>query len=191
MLRSGLPTLFSSIQEPASPTTRAMVKPSIRSPSAMDSVKELDRKRGCRRYVALVKFTRQLIAALVVLAWLCAGAHVALEHGGKVFGSHFDAAEHGEHHHGDAPAPGDNEHHHELGVITVAQFAKTSAQQLLAPQWVPIYDRLLAELAALRRGVDVPHEHSVVGDSPPDTRMSGWLFVVQTALQVRGPSLAA
>ena len=127
----------------------------------------------------------------MLLAWLGAGAHIALEHGGEVFGAHFDAAEHGDHHHDDAPPPGEDKHHHDLGAVTTTQFAKAAEQQLLAPQWVPIYDRLLAELAALLRGADVPHEHSVVGDSPPDSRMSGWLFVVQTALQVRGPSLAA
>ena len=138
-----------------------------------------------------MKLSRQLIAALMLLAWLGAGAHVALEHGGKGCFSHISAAMHGGHHHDDAPAPGEDEHHHDLGVMMTAQFAKAAEQQLLAPQWVPIYDRLLAELAALLRGAHVPHEHSVVGDSPPDTRMSGWLFVVQTALQVRGPSLAA
>jgi hypothetical protein len=140
----------------------------------------------------LVKLSRQLITALMLLAWLCAGAHVALEHGGDVFGSHVDSAEHGHHHHHDgAPVPSEDGHHHDLGATTTAQFSKAAEQQFLAPQWVPIYDHLLAELAALLRGVGVPHEHSVVGDSPPDTRMFGWLYVVHTALQVRGPSLTA
>ena len=122
----------------------------------------------------------------MLLAWLCAGAHVTLEHGGEAFGE----AVHGEHHNDDESVPGDdNHHHHDLGAVTAAQFAKSSEQQLLAPQWVPIYDRLGAELSALLRGTDAQHEHSVVGDSPPDERASGWLFVVQTALPVRGPSL--
>jgi hypothetical protein len=126
-----------------------------------------------------------------LLAWLCAGAHVTLEHGGETFGSHIGEAVHGDHHHNDEPAPGDSDdHHHDIGVV-IAQFAKASDQQLLAPHWVPVFDRLLAELAALLRGADARHEHSVVGESPPDTRMSGWLFVVQTARPVRGPSLAA
>ena len=152
----------------------------------------LDGLRVWVRKARPVKFVRQLIAAFMLLAWLCVGAHVALEHGGETLGTHIGEAEHGDHHHDDEPAPGDGEHHHhDLGVVNAAQFSKSADQQFLAPQWVPVYDRLLAELAALLRGADAPHEHSVVGDSPPDTRMSGWLFVVQTALQVRGPSLAA
>ena len=151
--------------------------------------KYLYRARSPVALMPLVKLSRQLIAALMLLAWLCAGAHVALEHGGDGFGSHPGEAVHGGHHHDEEPAPDEDDHHHDLGAVTAAQFAKSAGQERLAPQWVPIYERLAAELAASQGGADARHKHSVVGDSPPDTRMSGWLLVVQTALPVRGPSL--
>ena len=147
--------------------------------------------RSLMTLMRLVKLSRQLIAALMLFAWLCAGAHVTLKHGGEEFGSHIGEAEHGGHHHDEEPAPGEDDHHHDLGAVMASQFAKAAEQQFLTPQWVPICDRLVAQLAALLREVDARHEHSVVGDSPPDTRTSGWLFVVQTARPVRGPSLAA
>ena len=151
--------------------------------------KYLYRSRSPATLMSLVKRSHPLIAALMLLAWLCAGAHVALEHGGGGFGSHPGEAVHGGHHHDEEPAPDADEHHHDLGTVTASQFTKSAGQQLLAPHWVPIYARLVAELAASQRGADARHAHSVVGDSPPDTRMSGWLLVVQTALPVRGPSL--
>ena len=123
----------------------------------------------------------------MLLAWLFAGAHVAMEHGGEELGE----AMHGAHHHDDDDAPGDgNHHHHDLGPTTAAQFTKSAGQQILAPQWVPIYDRFLAGVAALLRKMETIHEHPIVCDSPPDERASGWLLLCQTALPVRGPSLA-
>jgi hypothetical protein len=138
----------------------------------------------------------------MLLAWLLAGAHVALEHGGKVavahaghgdeFDSH-DAHDHGHgHHHDDDGEPVDDpEHHHELGAAVPWHSAKSWGQQLVALQWIPIYNRLIAALSEVDRGIEAVHVHSVFGDSPPDTRLSGWLFVAQTALQVRGPSRTA
>jgi hypothetical protein len=144
--------------------------------------------------VRLVEKLRQLIAVFVLLAWLGASVHVALDHGGESFhashacGDHDHQHDHDHHH---APAQeGGGDHHHDLRVATPAQFAKLAEKQALLPQWVPLYDRLAAELAALLRGTEALHEHSMFGESPPDTRMSGWLFVVQTARPVRGPSLA-
>ena len=136
-----------------------------------------------------VKSTRQLIAALMLLAWAFAGAHVALEHGGELAGSHFDAAAHDEHDDDDGPVPADGHHHHDLGAVTSAQFAK-SVEQLSAPQWTPLYDQLIAQLAAMLRDAGEVRERSVIGDSPPDERASGWLLDCHTALPVRGPSLA-
>jgi hypothetical protein len=138
-----------------------------------------------------VNFTHRHIAALMLFAWLFAGAHLALEHGGVAFCAHLEEAMHGAQHHEHGSGAGDESHHHDFVAMTAAQFAKSAGKQLQAPQWVPIFERLVAELAASLRRADVLHERSIVGDSPPDSRKSGWLFVVQSARPVRGPSLAA
>ena len=124
----------------------------------------------------------------MLLAWLSAGVHVASEHGGESFGFHADEAAHGEHHHDDDhDAPGDSDHHHhDIGVA----FAKSAEKQLLAPQWIPLLGEVIAQLSAMLRSTDAVRERTLIGDSPPDERASGWLLVCQTALQVRGPSLA-
>ena len=128
----------------------------------------------------------------MVLAWLFAGAHIAVEHGGDGIISHLSEAFHGHHHHDEEPVPAeDGHHHHDFGTEIVSQISKSSGQQVAAAAWISLYEGLKAELAALLHESDVCAEHSVVGDSPPDTRRSGWLFVVQTARPVRGPSLAA
>jgi hypothetical protein len=142
-----------------------------------------------------VKITRHIFAALVLLAWLYAGAHVALEHGGETLTSHLSGAVPDDHHHDDhdhdEPAPRDAEHHHhhDLGELTGTQFTKSVEHQALIPQWVALYDRLIEELAEVQRRAAELDERSVVGESPPDERAVGWLLVVQTALPVRGPSL--
>jgi hypothetical protein len=144
-----------------------------------------------------VKLTSQIFAALMLLAWLWAGAHLVLEHGGEALGVHLGEDMHhdhhdDDHHHDDCPAPQDeDEHHHDLAATNAGPLVKSSEQQVFAPQWVPLFERLTAELVALLRGIDLEHEHSVIGDSPPDERAFGWLFVVQTARPVRGPSLVA
>jgi hypothetical protein len=133
----------------------------------------------------------QVLALLTLIGWLFAIGHICVPYCGAADGGvRHAAAGHHDDHGGDAPEQ-DGHHHHDLRAATAAQFTKSSEQQLLAPQWVPIYDRLVAELAALLRRTDALHERSTLGDLPPDTRMSGWLFVVQTARPVRGPSLAA
>ena len=137
-----------------------------------------------------VKSTRQLIAALVLLAWAFALAHLALEHGGEFVGSHFDAAAHDGRSGDEGDAPADGHHHHDLGAVTSAQLAKSVEQQLPAPQWTPLYDQLVARLAAVLRDMDATRERSMIGDSPPDERAFGWLLDCHTALPVRGPSLA-
>lgn len=150
----------------------------------------LDRFQKRVREAAPVKLTRQLIAALMLIAWLFAGAHVAVEHGGEAFGFHSDEAAHGEHHHDDDhDAPGDSDHHrHDLGAVTSATFTKSAEKQILAPQWVPLFSQFVAHLAAMLHGTEL--EQTLIDDAPPDERASGWLLVCQTALQVRGPSLA-
>lgn len=142
-----------------------------------------------------MKVLHRILALIALCAWLSAGAHVALEHGGDaqaalpeqvVQGDH----RHDHHHHDDeVPTPADGHHHHELSSATVS-LAKSVQKGLHAPQPAPIGERLLAELALLLRGSEIPGQVSVYGDSPPDLRMSGWLFVAQTARPVRGPSLA-
>ncbi len=139
------------------------------------------------RFVCSLKPSRHLIAALMLLAWVIMSGHVALEHGGAGRGMHVAAALHGGQHHDEEPAPAED-HHHELGAVTVTQFTKAAEKQLLAPTWQPLYDQLVAELAALLRSVD--GGRPVLVDLQSDGRASGWLFVVQTALPVRGPSLA-
>ena len=142
---------------------------------------------GTSRILPIVKLFLQLIAALTLLAWLGAGVHVALAHGGEGFGVEV----HGEQHHDDDDAPGESDHHHhDLGAVTSAAFAKSAEKQLLAPQWIPLLGEVIAQLAAMLHSTDAVRERTLIGDSPPDERASGWLLVCQTALQVRGPSLA-
>ncbi len=145
----------------------------------------LDRFQTRVREPALVKFVHQLIAALTLLAWLGAGVHVALEHGGEGFGLYSDESAHGEPHHDD---DGDSDHHHhDLGAVTSEVAAKSAEKQILAPQWVPLLGQFVAHLASMLHGT--AQERTLIADSPPDERASGWLLVCQTALQVRGPSL--
>ena len=126
----------------------------------------------------------------MLLAWLHASAHVALEHGGETLISHLVAARHHDHDDESAPIDGESQQH-DLGEVTAAQFTKSAEHQSLVPHWVPLYDRLIVEVAEMLRARDSLHEHSFAGESPPDERASGWLLVVRTAHPVRGPSLTA
>ena len=131
---------------------------------------------------------RHIIAALALLAWLFAGTHVALEHGGNSSLAEFGGIFHDDHHHEEVPSPDRDGHYHELSAMRSAQSAQI---ELRAPEWMPLPIWFLAELAVLLRASGAPQENSVLSDFMPDLRMSGWLFVVHTARPVRGPSLAA
>jgi hypothetical protein len=138
---------------------------------------------------ALVKLGRHIFAMLLLLAWLSAGVHLAIEHGGVPFCAHFEETMHGAQHHDHGSEPAEAcDNHHDFGAITAAKLAKVLTKQLLATQSNRLCDCLLAELAAALDRNNAEILRSTVGDSPPDERASGWLLVVQTALPVRGPS---
>jgi hypothetical protein len=150
--------------------------------------KELDRSGWRRRYVRDVKLVRQLVAALMVLAWLCASAHVVLEHGGDGFGPHIGEALHGGDHDHDAPADDDDADHHDFG-STMARVSKSGEKECFLPKWVLLYEQIVATVALCLSESHEAHESAFRGDAPPDTREFGWLLAVQTARPVRGPSL--
>jgi hypothetical protein len=134
----------------------------------------------------------RVIAVFLLIGWLFAIGHLVIEHGSLAVGAgHQDEAGHqGGHPHGGTEHDGDH-HHHDLTALASAQFGKAFEQKNLAPVWVPLYRALLDRLAAIPPEANVQPGRFDSGDSPPDERASGWLLVVHTALQVRGPSLAA
>ncbi len=67
---------------------------------------------------------------------------------------------------------------------------KSADQKALAPVWVPLFDGLSERVADLLREGREPRLLRTREHSPPDERAFGWLLVSQTALRVRGPSLA-
>jgi hypothetical protein len=149
--------------------------------------KGLDRPTHRRRYVRRVKFLRSIIAVLVLLAWLGAGVHMALEHGGILHGAEMGEAMHT---HEEAPAEEGHHHHHDFDAQTAARLAKSLDEQFPAPQWQAL-DQFLAEFTAGWRRVAPMLERPGVWSAPPDERAVGWLLVCRTAHPVRGPSLAA
>ena len=96
---------------------------------------------------------------------------------------------HDDDHHDGGPEH-DGDHHHDLTAMAAGQFAKAAEHEALAPVWVPLYSALVERLTALLREAEESRGAFADWHSPPDGRASGWLLVVQTALPVRGPSLA-
>ncbi len=92
-------------------------------------------------------------------------------------------------HHDDAPEH-DGDHHHDLSVMAAGHFAKAAEHKALAPVWVPLYSALVERLTAMSREAEESRGAFEYQDSSRDEREAGWLHVVQTALPVRGPSLA-
>ncbi len=93
-------------------------------------------------------------------------------------------------HHEDGPEHDGDHHGHDLMAFAAGHFAKTAELKALAPVWVPLADTVVERmLAMMREAADTGWPPD---DGPPlaDERLSGWLLVVQTALPVRGPSLA-
>ena len=139
-----------------------------------------------------MRFPLRVFAVLTFLGWLFATGHVVFSHGGQADGGAMETAfDHHDHddEHG-APDSGDH-HHHDLTLVAAGQAGKTVEVKVFAPVWIPLLEDLAAQLRTLAREEEHSRGTFDFGKSPPDTRMSGWLFVVQTALQVRGPSLAA
>lgn len=122
----------------------------------------------------------------MLFAWLFAGAHLALEHGGDLLVCHGESSHHDDH----DSAPADAHHHHDLGAIRAGK-AITAQKHFAALLSTPLCEQLCAQFTALLYRAAAPQEPSTFGDSPPDERASGWLLVSHTALPVRGPSLAA
>lgn len=142
-------------------------------------------------YVGPVKLVRQVIAALMLVFWISASAHLALEHGGATFGVQLAGLSHDHsdgHHHGETD---EEHHHHNLGAVTHAQIKKGNERPLLIPAWQPIAELFLDQLRlAAGESARLPIFGSD-GRAELDHRWSGWLLVARTALPVRGPSLAA
>ena len=128
---------------------------------------------------------------LTFLGWLFATGHVAFEHQGIAAVGVLQQAVAEQDHHDDAPDHDGDHHDHGLTAFVSGQFAKTAELKVLAPVWVPLFDALVARLAAMIREAESENARGVAEFemSPPDERSSGWLLVVQTALPVRGPSL--
>ncbi len=117
--------------------------------------------------------------------WFAASVHVALDHGGAMSWTHAAEHDHGD---SDDHDDGDDHHHHDLAA---AQLTKTTGKEFFTLVWQVAQElRDLGCNLSLREAVVVRHLADS-SDPPPDTRMHGWLFIVRTALPVRGPSLAA
>jgi hypothetical protein len=136
---------------------------------------------------------RRVIAFCLLLGWLVAIGHVAIEHGSAVERDvHHELIGHDDDHdhHDDGEQEEEDHHHHDLLALAGGPFLKAAEHNALAPVWVPLHSALLERLTViLREAREQPVGLFDFGDSPPDSRASGWLLVVQTALQVRGPSL--
>lgn len=134
---------------------------------------------------------REFIAALVLVAWLAAGVHVTIEHGCDPFELSGDASASGANHVdlGDGPENSD-EHFHDLGAIT-ATLSAAPGQRLSRAEFTSVSHGSAGVIALIHSQANGLGPVWTNGDSPPDQRSFGWLFVVQTALQVRGPSLSA
>ena len=74
--------------------------------------------------------------------------------------------------------------------MSASQGMKYAGQIALAPVWVPLCDALAERLTATLREGREPRLRPACDHAPPDGRAFGWLLVCQTALPVRGPSLA-
>lgn len=111
---------------------------------------------------------------------------MALEHGGDLTGACVSCT----HCHEEEPGPADEHHHHDLGAVPLGKTVAAQQVTLAAPVWTPLYEQLRTQFAALFREAEAAQTPTTIGDSPPDERASGWLLVSQTALPVRGPSLA-
>ena len=129
---------------------------------------------------------RRVITLCLLLGWLFAIGHVVTEHGAIVTaGVQVEPAGH----HDDGPDH-DGDHHHDLTVMAAGQLAKAAEHKALAPVWVPICSALVERLTAMLREAEESRGAFEYRDSSRDEREAGWLHVVQTALPVRGPSLA-
>jgi hypothetical protein len=144
-----------------------------------------------------MSLARRVTALLLMFAWCFANGHLWVEHAGEETVHHEAEMVAVEHHHhdeddhqhdedvpsGDAPALPEEHHHHEMSVVTRDSGAATLKAPLVAVLFVTL---LLSEVA---EGETSPSP--AITGSPPDERRSGYLFVVQTAHPVRGPSLVA
>ena len=141
---------------------------------------------------AVRSFSR-VFALLTLLGWLFATWHVVSRHGGVADGGMHhalpDRADDDDHHH-DAPPQDGEHHHHELSVMDGGQWMKSAEHRTLAPVWVPLFDVLAERFADMLRKGREPHLLRLHEHAPPDERGFGWLLVCQTAVPVRGPSLA-
>jgi len=142
-----------------------------------------------------VRSFHRIFALLTLLGWLFAAGHVALEHGGVANGGGHHALADGaddDDHDDDAPSQdGEHHHHHDFSVLSAGQWVKSAEQKALAPTWVPLFDVLTERFADMLREGREPRLLRTREHAPPDERAFGWLLVSQTALRVRGPSLAA
>lgn len=146
--------------------------------------------------LSILKAIRQLIAAVTLLVWVGIHVHFAAEHCGRAVGSLVAQVISGEQPHSPCShscsehrAPCDEEHRLDFASTKGTTSSKSTVLHLQAPQWLILCDKVFARRAALV--LEEPKLHEQLGSvyPQPDKRTAGWLFVVQTALSVRGPSV--
>jgi len=147
-----------------------------------------------------MSFARRVTALLLMFAWCFANGHLWIQHAGEEDGHckiemmavedhHHDDGDDDHHHHHDDGLPGEfpgvpeEHHHHELSLT-----ARDSGTAMLK---VPLPAVLFVTFFVAERPEEKSPPLPAITGSPPDERKSGYLFVVQTARPVRGPSLVA
>jgi hypothetical protein len=136
-----------------------------------------------------VNGSRKLLAALLLLAWLGAGLHLALEHGGAFFVTHLNHEAHCADPHECGGLPGEpDHHHHHLTAATAARCAPAIEHIVKVRFWQPLDETLRAAFALLLRDIEPGNLSRAGWDAPPDPRAAGWLFAVRTAFPVRAPA---
>jgi hypothetical protein len=141
---------------------------------------------------------RQIAAFVLLIAWCFTMGHLWIAHPGErsfeVSGLEHAHDWHGHHHDDDhhdgeregEPAEGSHHHH---GIEAATRAAVSQDLTFAAPMVALLWDGIVQALAA---AADDDNElpPGITG-SPPDERCSGYLYVIQTARPVRGPSLVA
>ena len=140
---------------------------------------------------ASLKTPRPLLAALMLLAWLMTSGHMVLEHGGEWRGGHAEVACAGGHHDGDSERPGEPHHHHDLGVVLLGKAVAVQKVTPVPSAWTPLAVLIYGRLTPAALPAPALPGRTVIGDSPPDARSSGWLLIAHTARPVRGPAVVA
>jgi uncharacterized protein involved in copper resistance len=143
-----------------------------------------------------MRLARQITALWLLFVWCFATGHLWTSHAGEhpleaaQETAHVHHAHEGHHHHddedhhGDPETPAESHHHHQIDAA--ARVVAGDAMVVHAPLVAILWMEVIQAASQCDRSIE-PHAF----ESPPDERRSGYLFVVQTAHPVRGPSLVA